>query len=101
MTQTASTLLASAIGVGFMCRHVRSTGFKIAIVVGYPGAAAHGDKLRVRVWRAATAKWTQPQLVDRDELTMLVEADYKKRKSTIKLAADAALDQKIVTRVWS
>lgn len=101
MTQLAPNLFPGTVGVGLMCRSVRSSGFKVALVVGYPSATTHGDKLRVRVWRAATKRWTDPVLVERDKLTMLVEADYKKHKATIKHAAAAALAAKYVARVWS
>jgi len=85
---------------GLVCRHVRATGFKLALVVGYPAAAAragaamrHVYKLRVSFWRAASAKWTLPVLVDVSELAMLTSDDHKKHDRTIKRAIKVAEDQ--------
>lgn len=82
---------------GLMCRHHRTTGFKIALVVG---ATASG-KLRVRFWRANSACWTGINSVDEDTLTNLTEADYKARAAVIKRAADAAIRLGFAPRVWS
>lgn len=88
-------MIPADVRTGFMCRHTRTSGFKLAIVVGYP-SSAYVDKLRVRYWRAASRVWTQPVLVDRDSLTGLNESDYAKHARTIKLAAEAA-----TVRAWS
>lgn len=88
---------------GLVCRHVRSSGFKLALVVGYPTSKAAGQKLRVCFWRAASAKWTQPTLVQPGDLDMLVEADHMdgRRHALIAKASKRALDLKLVARVWS
>lgn len=85
--------------LGLVCRQDRGSGFKLALVVGYP--TNFSDKLRVRVWRAASACWTQPTLVERSTLAMLDDADHKKRGAMIARAAKAALWLKLVARVWS
>jgi hypothetical protein len=77
---------------GLMCRHVRATGFKLALVVGYP-SNNNSNKLRVSFWRANSAKWTLPALVDADELAHLTSDDHKKHDRTIKRAIKVAEDQ--------
>jgi len=89
------------VNLGLVCRQARSSGFKLALVVGYPTAAASGSKLRVCFWRAASKRWTQPALVEVDALEMLVEADHQKRSAVIRRACQVALDLKLVGRVWS
>jgi hypothetical protein len=89
-------MISILVATGFMCRHTRPSGFKLAVVVGYSE-----NKMRVRYWRAASKKWTLPTLVEADELTGLNEGDYAKHRATIKRAAQVALDLKLVGRVWS
>ncbi len=84
--------------LGLICRHMRATGFKLAVVVGY---ARIGDKLRVCFWRAATGRWTLPTLTERADLVMLDEADHKRRRKLIATASQRALDLKFARRVWS
>ena len=81
-------MISIAVATGFMCRHVRSSGYS-------------EDKMRVRYWRAASKRWTLPTLVDASDLTGLNEADYKKHGPTIKRGSEAALALKLVGRVWS
>jgi hypothetical protein len=75
--------------VGDLLRHKRASGFKLALVVGRP--AGIDDKLRVCIWRAESAKWTQPQLVRIDELVDLTEHDHRKRALVIARAIDVAI----------
>jgi tRNA(Leu) C34 or U34 (ribose-2'-O)-methylase TrmL len=83
---------------GFICRHTRSSGFKLALVVGFPDSF---DKLRVRVWRAASKQWTQPQLVKKTELARLTDEERKQRIALIRRAATTAIDLDIVDEVQS
>jgi hypothetical protein len=76
---------------GLVCRHVRATGFKLALVVGYPARVI--GQLRVSFWRANSAKWTLPKHVDFRELAMLTSDDHKKHDRTIKRAIKVAEDQ--------
>lgn len=101
-------MIRQDVNLGLVCRNVRTSGFKLALVVGYPSTstaagqnACRRGRLRVRFWRAASACWTLPTLVDVDTLEMLVEADHKKRHAVIKRASQMALDLRYVGRVWS
>jgi hypothetical protein len=93
-------MISADVGDGMLCRHRRVSGFKLALVVGHPSRAV-GGKVRIRLWRAVSRKWTQPRLIDVDELEPLFESDHKKYAPSIKRAAQAALDLKLVARTWS
>lgn len=83
-------------GTGYLCRHKRGSGFKLAIVVGYSGS-----RMRVCYWRAASAQWTKPTAVDSTELEHLLDVDKQKHERTIQRAITAAIKAKLVARVWS
>lgn len=93
-------MIRQDVSLGLVCRQARRSGFKLAIVVGYPASDASW-KLRVCFWRAASRCWTKPTLVEPDTLQMLDQADHDKRGALIKRASQAALDLKLVGRVWS
>ncbi len=76
---------------GFICRHSRRSGFKLAVVVGYSG-----NNMRVRFWRAASKKWTLPTVVDANDLDHLSAEDHRKHERTIKEASACA-----PVKVWS
>jgi hypothetical protein len=83
---------------GFICRHSRRSGFKLALVVGFPAAF---DKLRVRIWRGHSKRWTQPQLVAKTKLLRLTDEDVKTHLPLIRRASREALDLDIVPEIQS
>lgn len=85
--------------IGKLCRHTRRSTFKLALVVG--GSLNNSGRIRVRIWRAVSGRWTMPQLVDADSLVELTEGDWATRKhgKTINAARNAALRQKLVGSV--
>jgi len=81
--------------IGYLVRNTRTTGFKLAIVVG----ARDPDTLRVRFWRAASSLWTQPTLLDRAYLQALTDDEKRERRTLIARASRAAAD--FVPQVYS
>jgi hypothetical protein len=88
--------ISFVVAKGFLCCQRRRSGIKIAIVVGYKG-----DDMRVCFWRAASGQWTKPQTVPAADLDHLLQQDQLKHIKTIKRAVDAAIEQKLVEKVWS
>lgn len=80
---------------GDLYRAVRSSGFKLAVVIA---GAAHG-KVAVRVWRANSQRWTMVQRILISELAPLTERDLRQHRRTITTATDAALAAYYVQRV--
>jgi len=81
---------------GYLCCQRRRSGFKLAIVVGYKE-----DDMRVCFWRAASGKWTKPTTIAAADLDHLLQQDQLKHLKDIKRAVDAAIEQKLVEKVWS
>lgn len=84
-------MISILVATGFICRHRRSSGFKLAVVVGYSE-----NKMRVRFWRAASQKWTLPTLVDASDLDHLSADDHRKHQRAIRDASACA-----PVKVWS
>ncbi len=86
--------------IGMICRHTRPSGFKLAIVVGGSNVtSARAGRIRVCVWRAASACWTKPQLVDADTLALLTKEEHTYRATLIKTASKSAVREKLATHV--
>ena len=87
--------ISMLVAPGYLCCQRRSSGFKLALVVGH-----RWEDHRVRFWRAASGKWTLPQVVSAQDLDWLLTADREKH-SFIEHAVKVALELKLVVRVWS
>ena len=87
--------ISMLVAPGYLCCQRRSSGFKLALVVGH-----REDDHRVRFWRAASGKWTLPQVVSARDLDHVYNADREKH-SFIEHAVKVALELKLVGRVWS
>ena len=65
MTQNIKTI--DHINIGVVARYTETPGFKLAVCVGF----GRDCRPRVRFYRQAAAKWSQPELVDRTHLAAL------------------------------
>jgi hypothetical protein len=89
--------------VGYMVRNTRTSGFKLALIVGPIAPTIYddgSDRIRVRFWRAASACWTQPTLVERRYLQALTDEEKGDRKKIILQAGVKAAAQSVVNSWW-
>jgi hypothetical protein len=98
-------LKSTIVGVGCLVCEIRSTGFKLALVVSMPNAEG---KYLVRVWRAASKRWTYPRRVPNGQLRHITDDDLdfvdhgaRVRHNLITKAASEAVTLGYVRRTWS